>query len=56
MNKVNEFLNWAKIIFADRTIIRSDLDYMSWAQIRAIDNLEVRSHEENEDGTITLFV
>ena len=56
MNKVSDFLNWAKIIFPDRTILRIDLDRMSWEQIRAIGNLEVRSHEENEDGTITLFV
>lgn len=56
MNKVSDFFNWTKIIFPDRTILRIDLDRMSWEQIRAIGNLEVRSHEENEDGTITLFV
>ena len=56
MNTVNDFMNWAKIIFPDRTILRTDLDRMSWEQIRNIGNLEVRSHEENEDGTITLFV
>lgn len=56
MNTVNEFWNWSKIIFPDRTILRSDLDRMSWGQIKAIGNLEVRTHEENEDGTVTLFV
>lgn len=56
MNKVKDFMNWSKIIFLDRTILRTDLRYMSWQQIRAIDNLEVRSHEENEDGTVILFV
>lgn len=56
MNKVSDFLNWAKIIFTDRTILRQDLDHMSWEQIRAIGNLDVRSHEENDDGTVTLFV
>lgn len=56
MNTVNDFMNWSKIIFPDRTILRSDLDRMSWEQIRRIGNLEVRSHEENEDGTIILFI
>lgn len=56
MNKVKDFLNWSKIIFSDRTILKSDLKYMSWEQIRSIDNLEVRSHEENGNGTVTLFV
>lgn len=55
MNKVHDFLNWSRIIFADRTILKEDLDLMSWEQIRAIGDLEVRSHEENEDGTVTLF-
>lgn len=56
MNTVSDFLNWSKIIFPDRTILRSDLDRMSWEQIRAIGNLEVRSHEEDEDGAVILFV
>lgn len=56
MNKVHDFLNWSKIIFPDRTILRTDLDRMSWEQIRRIGELEVRSHEENGDGTIILFV
>lgn len=55
MNKVSDFTRWSKIIFPDRTILWGDLDRMSWEQIRAIGNLEVRSHEENEDGII-LFV
>jgi hypothetical protein len=56
MNTVNEFMNWSRIIFCDRTILRTDLYRMSWEQIRAIGNLEVRSHEDNDDGTVTLFV
>lgn len=56
MDKVSDFLNWSKIIFPNRTILKADLDRMSWEQIRNIGNLEVRSHEENEDGTIILFV
>lgn len=56
MNAVNDFLNWSKIIFPDRTILRADLDRMSWEQIRKIGNLEVRSHEENGDGSVALFV
>ena len=55
MNKVKDFLNWSKIIFPDRTILRTDLDSMSWEQIRKIGNLEVRTHEEDEDELI-LFV
>lgn len=56
MNTVNDFMNWSKIIFHSRTILRTDLDRMSWEQIKSIGNLEVRSHEENGDGTTTLFV
>lgn len=56
MNTVNEFMNWSRIIFCDRTILRTDLDRMSWEQVRAIGKLEVRSHEYNDDGTVTLFV
>lgn len=55
MYRVKDFLNWSKIIFPDRTILRADLDRMSWEQIRSIGNLEVSSYEE-EDGIITLFV
>lgn len=55
MNRVHDFMNWSKIIFPDRTILWTDLDHMSWEQIRAIGNLEVRSYEE-EDGIIILFV
>ena len=55
MQRVKDFNNWAKIIFPDRTILKEDLRYMSWAQIKALDNLKVRSHEESEEGLI-LFV
>lgn len=57
MDKVKDFLNWSKIIFPDRTILRTDLDHMNWQQIRAIGNLEVKTHEEDEETeTVILFV
>lgn len=47
MSKVREYQNWQKIIFLDRAILRSDLKYMSWDQIRRLDNLEVALSEDN---------
>lgn len=56
MNKVKDFLNWQKIIFPDRTIIKSDLRFMSWEQVRNLNNTEIRSYEQTENGEIILFV
>ena len=39
--KVKEFKNWNKIIFAERTILKVDLKYMSSEQKNSIDELEV---------------
>ena len=39
--KVKEFKNWNKIIFAERTILKVDLKYMSSEQKNSIDDLEV---------------
>lgn len=47
MAKVKEYQNWQKIIFQDRTILKADLKYMSWDQIKRLDNLEVILAEEN---------
>lgn len=47
MAKVKEFKNWKRIIFEDRTILRSDLKFMNWEQIKALDNLEVTLDEDN---------
>lgn len=47
MAKVKEYQNWEKIIFLDRSILKSDLKYMSWDQIRRLDNLEVTLAEDN---------
>ena len=54
MYKVKDFSNWTKIIFPDRTILRCDLKYMSWEQIKSLDNVVVRSYEE-EDEELILF-
>lgn len=47
MAKVKEYQNWQKIIFQDRVILKSDLKYMSWDQIRRLDNLEVTLAESS---------
>ena len=39
--KVKDFPNWKKAVFNDRTILKADTKFMSWEQIRALDNLEV---------------
>lgn len=45
--KVKDFSNWTKIIFNDRVILKSDLRYMSWQQVRALDEMEVVLEEDN---------
>lgn len=39
--KVKEFKNWEKVVFNDRAILKSDTKYMSWEQVRALDEMEV---------------
>ena len=53
MAKVKDYQNWERIIFQDRAILKSDIKYMSWGQIKTLDNLEVLLDEDN--GT-TLIV
>lgn len=51
--KVKDFPNWRKIMFNGRAVLKGDTQYMSWDQIRALDNLEVL---EEMDGGKTLVV
>lgn len=45
--KVKDFPNWSKVILNDRAILKSDLRYMSWQQIRVLDEMEVILEEDN---------
>ena len=52
--KVKDFPNWRKVVFNDRAILKSDLRYMSWQQVRALDEMEVILAEEEEEGTVLI--
>lgn len=39
--KVKDFPNWKNVVLNDRVILKVDTNFMSWEQIRALDNLEV---------------
>ena len=39
--KVKDYPNWKKVVFNDRAILKTDTKFMSWEQIRALDNIEV---------------
>lgn len=52
--KVKEFPNWEKVVLNDRTILKTDLRFMSWQQIRALDEMEVILAEEEEGGAILI--
>lgn len=45
--KIKDFPNWRKVVFNDRAILKSDLRYMSWQQIRALDEMEVILAEDD---------
>ena len=51
--KVKEFPNWRKVVFNDRALLKSDLRFMNWQQIRALDEMEVL-HTEDHDKTLIL--
>ena len=51
--KVKDFPNWQRLIFRDRAILKSDLRFMSWQQIRVLDEMEVILEE---DGGETLIL
>lgn len=52
MAKVKDYLNWKRIIFKDRAILKSDIKYMSWEQIKALDNLNVLLDEDNGETLV----
>lgn len=52
--KVKDFPNWCKVVFNDRVILKSDLRYMSWQQVRALDEMEVLLAEEEEGGAVLI--
>lgn len=45
--KVKDFPNWRKVVFNDRAILKNDLRYMNWQQVRALDEMEVILTEDN---------
>ena len=50
--KVKDFPNWRKVVFNDRAILKSDLRYMSWQQVLALDETEVILEEDNGETLI----
>ena len=52
--KVKDFPNWRKVVFNDRVILKSDLRYMSWQQVRVLDEMEVLLAEEEEGGAVLI--
>lgn len=44
--KVKDFPKWKKVVFNDRAILKADTKFMSWEQIRALDNTEVIAEED----------
>ena len=49
---VKDFPNWQKVVLNDRAILKADTRYMSWEQIRALDNMEVILEENNGETLI----
>lgn len=45
--KVKDFPNWEKIVLNNRAILKSDLRFMSWQQVRALNEMEVILEEDN---------
>lgn len=50
--KVKDFSEWRKIIFNDRTILKNDLRFFSWEQIKSLDNMEVIATDDHETTLI----
>lgn len=50
--KVKNFSNWRKVVFNDRVLLKSDLRFLSWQQIRALDEMEVILEEDNGETLI----
>ena len=53
MDVVANYPNWKQLVLSDRTILREDLRYMSWEQIKCIDQLPVALAEDQD---ITLII
>lgn len=51
--KVKDFPNWQRLIFRDRAILKSDLRYVSWQQVQALEEMDVLLEE---DGGETLIL
>lgn len=49
---VKDFPQWKKIQFNGRTVLRCDTKYMSWEQIKSLDDLQVL--EEQNKGTVLI--
>ena len=39
--KVKYFPNWKNVVLNDRVILKIDIEFMSWEQIYALNNLDV---------------
>lgn len=50
--KVKDFPHWEKCFFNDRTILKSDLKYFNWEQIKSLENMEVIITERHEKDLI----
>lgn len=55
--KVKEFINWKRVVFSDRVILKDDLSHMSAAQKEDFLNTEVITAVGSPDkGYTTLYV
>lgn len=50
--KVKDFPAWQKLIFNDRVILKSDLRFFNWEQIKSLDNMEVIATDDHEKTLI----
>lgn len=46
--KVKEFKNWEAIHFNGRTVLKSDIRFFSWEQIKRLEELEVLEWSRDE--------
>lgn len=49
---VNDFKNWYKIIFNDRTILRIDTQYMSAEQKNSLENTPVKEMRKQQNKVV----
>lgn len=50
--KVKDFPNWRKVVFNGRALLKNDLRYISWQQIRTLDEMEVIPEEDDGETLI----